>query len=93
MLIVWTREPSPFYVLALAVAVFGWFRLPGGPPRGPVMRWALLALLGTLATHAVFFGEDRYHIVITPMLCLLAAGAFRAHAEDTSTALHSLQSA
>jgi hypothetical protein len=93
MLIVWTREPSPFYLLAVAVAVLGWFRLPGAPPRGPVMRWALLSLLGTMMTHAVFFGEDRYHIVITPMLCLLAAGAFRAHAEGTSTALHSRESA
>jgi 4-amino-4-deoxy-L-arabinose transferase-like glycosyltransferase len=93
MLVVWTREPSPFYVLAVAVAVLGWFRLPGGPPRGPVTRWALLSLVGTLVTHAVFFGEDRYHIVITPLLCLLAAGAFRAHAEDTPTPVHQPQSA
>jgi len=24
--------------------------------------------LGTVVTHAVFFGEDRYHVVVTPML-------------------------
>jgi hypothetical protein len=81
-------SPSPFYVLAVAIAILGWLAVPGAPPRGPVMRWALLSVLGTLVTHAVFFGEDRYHIVVTPMLCLLAAGAFRAHAEDTSTAPH-----
>jgi hypothetical protein len=93
MILVWTRDPSPFYILAVALAAIGWFRVPGAPSRGPVLRWALLSLSGTLATHAVFFGEDRYHIVITPMLCLLAAGAFRAHAEDTSTVVHVPESA
>jgi hypothetical protein len=35
-------------------------------------------LLATTAiTHAVFFGEDRYHIVVTPVFALLAAAALR----------------
>jgi hypothetical protein len=35
-------------------------------------------LLGTtLVTHAVFFGEDRYHMVVTPVLALMAAAALR----------------
>jgi hypothetical protein len=72
----WWRDDSPFYFLAVATALL-W---TGG---GPVLRWARLSLLGTLITHAVFFGEDRYHVVVTPMLCLLAAGAFRKHAENT----------
>jgi hypothetical protein len=42
----------------------------------------------TLVTHAVFFGEDRYHIVVVPMLCLLAAHAFGGHAEDTFNVPH-----
>jgi Dolichyl-phosphate-mannose-protein mannosyltransferase len=92
-LFAWTKDPSPFYVLAVGIALFGWLPAPGAPPRGPVLRWALLSLLGTLVTHAVFFGEDRYHIVVTPMLCLLAAGAFRAHAEDTSISPHAPQPA
>jgi hypothetical protein len=25
----------------------------------------------------VFFGEDRYHLLVTPVLCLFAAGALR----------------
>jgi len=38
-----------------------------------------IALLATtLVTHAVFFGEDRYHVVVTPVLALLAAAALRA---------------
>jgi hypothetical protein len=37
-----------------------------------------VSLLATTAlAHAVFFGEDRYHVVATPVLCLLAAAAFR----------------
>jgi len=34
-------------------------------------------LATTLFTHAVFFGEDRYHVVVTPVLALLAAAALR----------------
>jgi 4-amino-4-deoxy-L-arabinose transferase-like glycosyltransferase len=77
----WLRDDSPFYFLAVATALL-W---TGG---GPVFRWARLSLLGTLITHAVFFGEDRYHVVVTPMLCLLAAGAFRTHAENTLSDPH-----
>jgi hypothetical protein len=37
-----------------------------------------IGLVATTAlTHAVFFGDDRYHIVISPALCLLAAAALR----------------
>jgi len=28
-------------------------------------------------THVIFFGEDRYHVVVTPLLALLAAAALR----------------
>ena len=52
-------------------------------PRSPSALALCIALVATTAlTHAVFFGEDRYHIVVTPVLCLLAAAALRkpAHA-------------
>ena len=75
--VAWLRDDSPFYLLAVATSAVWAF-------SGPVLRWAQLSLLGTLLTHAVFFGEDRYHVVVTPMLCLLAAGALRTHAENTS---------
>jgi hypothetical protein len=49
----------------------------------PVTPWAIRQAWGVLATvfvtHAVFFGEDRYHIVATPALCLLAAALGRTH--------------
>ena len=34
-------------------------------------------ILTTLLTHAIFFGEDRYHLVATPAFALLAAGIAR----------------
>jgi hypothetical protein len=76
------RDDSPFWVLAVACSVL-W------PFSGPVLRFARLSLLGTLLTHAVFFGEDRYHVVVIPMLCLLAAAALRRHDEIPSKAPHS----
>src|SRR5262249_16319129 len=62
----WSSDKNPFYLLAIAIGVLGLAPLPGAPPRGPALLWAILAVVGTLVTHAVFFGEDRYHIVVTP---------------------------
>jgi hypothetical protein len=83
--LVWLDENSPFYLLAAAIAITGWLTRVSA---GPATRWALFCSGATLATHAVFFGEDRYHIVIVPMFCVLAARAFAGHAEGTSSAPH-----
>jgi hypothetical protein len=74
---VWRSDDSPFYLLAVAMVCAAALPIRGRPPMGPVIAWAILSVLATLLTHAVFFGEDRYHVVITPMLCVLAAAAFR----------------
>jgi hypothetical protein len=67
----------PFYPLAIAIPAFALLRLPGHPQQGPVGRY-LIGLLGvTSLTHAVFFGDDRYHLVVTPVLCILAAAGLR----------------
>lgn len=72
------RDPwHPFHWLAVVPPLLGLLPLPGSPWQGPVGRYALGLLLTTAATHAVFFGEDRYHIVVAPILCLLAAAALR----------------
>jgi hypothetical protein len=34
-------------------------------------------VLVTALTHMIFFGEDRYHLVIAPVFCALAAAALR----------------
>jgi hypothetical protein len=86
--LVWLSDSAPFYLLAVGLVMFGILPLGQAATRGPVTRWAIFCVFGTLLTHAVFFGEDRYHIVVTPLLGLLAAGAFRAHDERTSNLPH-----
>lgn len=49
----------------------------GAARSGPALLLASALVLTTAAVHAVFFGEDRYHIVVVPALVVLAAGAFR----------------
>ena len=67
----------PFWILAVAATVLALFR-PGAPaPAGGVLVYACWALMTLVVVHAVFFGEDRYHTVVTPLLCLLAACALR----------------
>ncbi len=68
-------DAHPFFWLALAIPLLA--LLPGAPEQGRVGRY-LIGLLGvTMLTHAVFFGDDRYHLVVTPALCVLGAGALR----------------
>jgi 4-amino-4-deoxy-L-arabinose transferase-like glycosyltransferase len=67
----------PFHWVALAGPIAGLFPLPGRSWLGPAGRYAIGLILVTALTHAVFFGDDRYHLVVTPMYCLLAAAALR----------------
>jgi hypothetical protein len=66
-----------FWPLAVFAATVPWLPLPGRPDRAPAIGLGVALLATTAITHAVFFGEDRYHIVITPVLALLAAAALR----------------
>ena len=75
-----TAEAPTFWPLALAATVIPWLppsRVPGAPPWPWALRLPVALLTTTVLTHVVFFGEDRYHVVVTPVLALLAAGAFR----------------
>jgi 4-amino-4-deoxy-L-arabinose transferase-like glycosyltransferase len=69
-----------FWPLAVFVAVVPWLPLPGRPPFSPALLSGVALLATTLVTHAVFFGEDRYHVVVTPVLAILAAAALRSPA-------------
>jgi chromate transport protein ChrA len=72
-----TAASPVFWPLAAFAAIVPWLPLPGRPDFPPATLLGV-ALLGTTAiTHAVFFGEDRYHVVVIPVLALLAAAAFR----------------
>jgi hypothetical protein len=72
-----THPSHPFWPLALLIPVLALLPRPGRPPLGPTLGYVAVALGTVLVTHAVFFGEDRYHIVVSPLLCLLAACALR----------------
>jgi hypothetical protein len=67
----------PLFWLGVFIPVLGALRLPGAPRLdGPIgYLYALLAV--TSLTHMVFFGDDRYHLAVSPAFCLLAAAAFR----------------
>ena len=71
------REDTPFYVVPTVLPVVALLPLPGRPRLGPVVRGLLGLVAVTTLTHAVFFGDDRYHLVISPALCILAAAAWR----------------
>jgi len=66
-----------FWPLAVFASVLPWLPVPGRPPGSQAMRLATALLATTIVTHAVFFGEDRYHVVVTPVLALMAAAALR----------------
>jgi hypothetical protein len=79
-----SNEPS-FWPLAVFVAIVPWLPLPGAPASSTAAELAASLLLTTLATHAIFFGEDRYHVVVTPVFALFAAGALRIPASASAT--------
>jgi 4-amino-4-deoxy-L-arabinose transferase-like glycosyltransferase len=66
-----------FWPLAVVAAVVPWLPLPGRAAWPPALLLPVALLGTTIATHAIFFGEDRYHVVVTPVLALLAAAALR----------------
>lgn len=67
----------PFFWLPALMPLIALIPLPGRPRQGAVGRFLLSAVFTTSLTHAVFFGDDRYHLVVSPALCLLAAAALR----------------
>jgi len=67
----------PFFWIALAFPFVPLLRLPGAPRQGRVGRYLLGLIATTSLIHAVFFGDDRYHLVVSPILCILAAAALR----------------
>ncbi len=74
------QSEPPLYWLAVGVPALALIPWPGRPPLAGVAYYALGGLLMTAATSALFFGEDRYHMPVSPLLALLAAGALRSSA-------------
>src|SRR5262249_49087892 len=70
-------DTHPAWPLAILLPVVAALPLPERPSNGGVVGYLAFAVASVAVTHAVFFGEDRYHMVITPALCILAACALR----------------
>jgi hypothetical protein len=72
----------PLYWVGVLIPVLGFLRLPGAPPLNAGLAYLFGLLAVTSLTHMVFFGDDRYHLAISPVFCLLAAAALRAPARS-----------
>ncbi len=70
-------DTHPAWLLAVFLPVVAALPLPGRAGNGGVVGYLAFAVASVVVTHAVFFGEDRYHMVVTPALCVLAACALR----------------
>jgi 4-amino-4-deoxy-L-arabinose transferase-like glycosyltransferase len=79
-------DEHPFHWLALFIPFVGLMPLPGRPRLGPAGVYVVGFVTSVVVTHALFFGEDRYHIVVTPLLCVLAAAALRPMTTSTAPA-------
>ncbi|MDP9033653.1 MAG: glycosyltransferase family 39 protein [Myxococcota bacterium] len=78
-------DSPAFWPLALFAAIVPWLHLPGRPPFPSALLLAVALLATTVVTHAVFFGEDRYHVVVTPVFAILAAAALRRPSAPSGT--------
>jgi hypothetical protein len=79
-----SSDSPAFWPLAVFAAAVPWIPFAGRPSFPPALVLGVALLATTLVTHAVFFGEDRYHVVVTPVLALLAAAALRPVARVTA---------
>lgn len=72
-----TRDTPVFWPIVIVACVLPWLPLPGRPEALPALLMSVGLVATTAVAHAIFFGEDRYHVAITPALCLLAAAVLR----------------
>ena len=82
-----TLPERPLYWVGVLIPVLGLIRLPGAPPLNPGLLYLLGLLAMTSLTHMLFFGDDRYHLAVSPVFCLLAAAAFRSPAPRAASSL------
>lgn len=81
-----TRDEPPLWWLAVAVPIAAVLPIPGRAPLGPGLRYVIFTWVAVALTHAVFFGEDRYHVVLTPLMSMLAAASLRPSVRRDETA-------
>lgn len=73
----WFSDAPIFWPLAIGIACTGLLPRSSSPTQGPTAWLITVSFLLFLLTHMIFFGEDRYHVRLIPMMCLLAAAVFR----------------
>jgi 4-amino-4-deoxy-L-arabinose transferase-like glycosyltransferase len=66
-----TRAATPLWWLAVLTPALAALPLPGRPALGGEARYLLFTYGALSVTHAIFFGEDRYHVFLTPTLAVL----------------------
>ena len=70
------NDEHPYFWLIIALCTLFWLPLPGRPKHPGALVFSVGFIALTALTHVAFFGDDRYHMVVTPLLCLCAAAAF-----------------
>jgi hypothetical protein len=70
-------NPPTFWPIVVAACVLPLLPIPGRPSIPPALVLLVVLVATTALTHVLFFGDDRYHMVITPALCLFAAAMLR----------------
>jgi 4-amino-4-deoxy-L-arabinose transferase-like glycosyltransferase len=75
--ILFDSDTHPFFWLSIVIPIVAILPLDGRPRFNGVVGFAIGLLAFTALTHVIFFGDDRYHLVVTPWLCLLVAAALR----------------
>jgi 4-amino-4-deoxy-L-arabinose transferase-like glycosyltransferase len=71
------HDEHPFYWLVLALVGLTMLPLPGRPHLGGLVGFCVGFVGLTAVTHVLFFGDDRYHMVVSPLLGILAGAALR----------------
>lgn len=81
-----TRDTPAFWPIVVVACVLPWIPLRGRPEALASLSMSAGLIATTAVAHAIFFGEDRYHVAVTPAFCLLAAAALRRPVESTKHA-------
>ncbi|HEY5961314.1 MAG TPA: glycosyltransferase family 39 protein [Polyangiaceae bacterium] len=74
---VFHSDEHPLHWLILAFIGLSILPLPGRPALGGLIGFSIGFVALTALSHVMFFGDDRYHLVVSPLLSLLAAAALR----------------
>ncbi len=76
----WVAFMDPFHYfwpLSIALVFFGFLAGRKNLFSNFTHLFCIGLIASSILTHILFFGEDRYHIVLTPAMCILVASIFQ----------------